>query len=146
MRRWPVSANKPSRFFKLSSLVPVCILSNNFTLDALFRLRPILDRLMQLFISALFLQKTILLLKPVTLNFLFLQVWGRVVIIVVWPTFKSILCFEYHWVVCREKPSKWIFLDLPLSFFKYRLSLSSHFSLRCSHVRFAISNYGSLRS
>jgi hypothetical protein len=71
--RWgPVSADEASRFFKFSRLVPVCILSIDFTLDALFGVRPILDGLVELFISAFFLQKTILLLEPVTFYFLFL--------------------------------------------------------------------------
>jgi hypothetical protein len=81
--RGPVPPDETTGFLEFCGLLPICILSIDLTLNALFCFRPVFNGLMKLLISTFFLQKAILMLKPVTLYFLFLQIGRRKVVVVI---------------------------------------------------------------
>ena len=107
-----------SRFLKPCALILILNLPCNLDTKSTLGCRPLSHLSMQLFLPSLFSHPPILTLEPILLNILFLDVWCRVVGVIVWFAFESILSLEHNWGICWKELAKRQVLDCSFLFFK----------------------------
>ena len=88
---------------------------------------PFFNMLFHFLISPFFLNQTILVLIPYSLNFLFFHIIGGNVIVIIRFAFKSILVLKDDRITSWEKMFKWVWFNRSFIFFEDWLCLSSNF-------------------